>query len=114
MNEKTEVELAVGMWCDIRENLDNIRDLADYKSKWCKKHGVLWRGDCYLCEKYKKNCRKCPLGSCLTMDDYSTYNRISLYCSKRIGSERNALADCNEIISILLMEKHKEKKERNL
>lgn len=54
--------LAIKMWEEIVDKCRSGEDfnLAEYKTDFCKKHGLKWLANCYFCN-YFYSCEKCPL-----------------------------------------------------
>lgn len=54
--------LAIQMWQEIADKCRSGEDfnLVDYKTDFCKKHGLKWLANCYFCN-YFDRCEKCPL-----------------------------------------------------
>lgn len=57
-----ERKLAIQMWEEIVDKCRSGEDfnLVDYKTDFCNKHDLKWRGNCYFCN-YFDPCSKCPL-----------------------------------------------------
>lgn len=114
-----EKEIAVLMWKNISDSIRSgtIRDIYgvdEFKIKWCKKHGVEWKAECYLCEHYYCHVpdgRNCPLylmygGDCSSGRNnpyYKLTNAHEEYSDDELGS----FADIAECIAECINEEKK-------
>ena len=100
-----ERKLAIKMWQEIVKHLKKKKiaaqfkiykkfDVMSYKEKFCKKHGLKWRSNCYFCQ-YFKTCIDCPLKNCLS-EYYAVVNEHSVEAAEKILNTLSGGANGNK------------------
>lgn len=98
-------ELAIQMWQEIKDRIEEDPDVAIelLKLRFCAKHGIRWKCNCILCEKYHgRPCSsECPLMRKAMKEhgDYMEKHDIVCGCSNRISSDHAIAIDLDQVFN---------------